>query len=197
MQIKGSKPGTDFNKWIVVSLNLLFFASITGLFVLSRYFTLAANSFGREVGNIFLQIISVGVVGTILSLLLAKYNQNQQKLLKEQQDEKEAEIHRQKNEREDFFNLQQKIQLESAKELELQRSAQENKNEFLKDILGQLNRIYSNTKSIRRMLRARAFTMPYHKAVTSDEAKIYLENYDNAMEEINTLQLQLEIIVMK
>lgn len=151
-------PGT----LIVIVLVSLVVASVIILIILQVFFTLVKDSFGREIGNTLLQIISVGVIGTFLSLLLAKYNHQKNELLRIQ---------------------------------ELNRISEENKNQFRKDILSQLNKIYSAVKSTRRMLRAKAFSTPYYKAIKTDDTRINLEIYDNALEDINAFQLQLEIIL--
>ncbi|HEX5151231.1 MAG TPA: hypothetical protein VFW07_07265 [Parafilimonas sp.] len=162
MKTKQNKPETNFNKWIIIVLVGLGVISIAGLIILDKRFTLDDKSFGREVGNMFLQIISVGVVGTILSLLLAKYNKQQEELLKRN---------------------------------ELIRISNENTNQFKKEIIQQLNKIYSNTKSVRRMLRAKGFSIPYYDALEKEDAILRLKVYDNAVEQLNSFQLELEMIL--
>ncbi len=157
-----NKKKFDPGKWLGILLVVLFVSSILGLIILDYFQALKKDSFGREIGIILLQIISVGVIGTILSLLLAKFNQKQEQFLKEQQ----------------AF-----------------RMLHENKTQFKKDILHQLDKIYSDVKSIRRILRAKAFTIPYNQAIATDDARVDLKYYDEALEDINSIQLQLEIIM--
>lgn len=184
MEAKQNKSETDFNKWIVIVLALLFVVSIAGLFVIHKYFTLDDKSFGREVGNTFLEIISVGVIGTILSLLLAKYNQQQEKLQSQEQAAQEASIREERNTREDSIRKQ-----------ELNRISDENRNQFIKNVLHELNEIYTGTKSARRMLRAKAFIVSYKEAIKNDNTIIDVKIYDHYLEKINNYQLELETIL--
>ncbi len=149
-------------KWIIILLATLFIVSIIGIVILVCWFPLDKDSFWREVGNTLLQIISVGVLGTILSLLLAIYNKRQE---------------------------------DSAKDQERLRIQNENKNQFVKNILRDLNETYSGFKSARRMIRAKAFKVSYEHAIINHSTIINTQIYDHYLEKINDYQLGLETIL--
>lgn len=192
-------------KWSIIALACLFLLSVIALIVLASFFAFDEKSFGREIGKTLLQIISVGVIGTLLSFIVAWYKQNQDQLMKEQQSKKDAELLEQKNNREnqlleeknnreESLRLQQKLQDQSAKNLELQRIYQENRNQFMKNILHELNEIYRGTKSARRMLRAKSFKVSYETALKDNSVVIDTQIYDYYLDKINNYQLGLETI---
>lgn len=162
MTTERNKVKSEPWKLMVIVLISLVTTSIIVLIILESFSTLNEGSFGIEIGKALLQIISVGVVGTILSSLLARYGYWREDTIRNN---------------------------------ELKRISEENRNQFRKDILHQLNEIYSEMKNNRRMLRAKAFTMSYSVALETDDAKVALDIYDNVLEDINNLQLQLEILM--
>jgi hypothetical protein len=162
---------SNYIKLICFVLIILFLLSVIGLFILNTFFTLTKDTFSREIGNTLLQIIAVGIFGTIFTLLLEQYKRIQENI----QIDKEN----------------QRIRNEADREIE--RISNENKNQFRKDILHQLNEVYNGIKNARRMLRAKAFNAPYID-IDNTNSHIKLDQYDHYMENINELQLKLELI---
>ncbi len=158
-------------KSIVILLISLFIASIAGLLILKVFFTLGKDTFEREIGIALLQLITVGVIGTILSMLLASYNLKQE------------EVRNEAREKDQKFLRDQ----------ELTRIADENKNQYRKDILKKLNEIYTGTKGARRMLRAKGFKADYKKVIKTAGTTIDLKHYDDFLERINGFELGLDI----
>ncbi|MFT3750673.1 MAG: hypothetical protein QM768_20345 [Agriterribacter sp.] len=78
---------------------------------------------------------------------------------------------------------------------ERERKLSENRNQFMKNILHELNEIYRGTKSARRMLRARSFKVSYQTALEDNSAIIDTQIYDFYLEKINSYQLELETIL--
>ncbi|MEP7107402.1 MAG: ester cyclase [Ferruginibacter sp.] len=180
MPIKKSIPNAIISwisdspgKLIVYFLASLFIFSIIGIIVLANKSMLGKETFGREIGNTFLHLISASGVGAILTLLLAKYNHQHEKF---KIDEQRA--------------YTQSIQLQ-----ELNRISNENKNQFVKNILRDLNETYSGFKSARRMLRAKAFKVSYEDVIKNNSAIIDTKIYDHYLEKINDYQLRLETIL--
>jgi hypothetical protein len=168
-----SSINSNPEKWILLFLSAVSIISVTSIVILSWLNRLAKGDFGQEVGKTALQIISVSVIGTIASLLIALFNNKKAELQKEVEKE----------------------QLKRDREIELERLSDENNIQFKKDILRQLNELNSTVKRARRMLRAKAFSRPYYKHWgNKPDVNVYLVVYEKYMEEINDAQLRLEII---
>jgi uncharacterized small protein (DUF1192 family) len=153
---------------LLVSLVLL---SIIALIALSHWDLLKEHTFGQEIGKGLLQVISVSVIGTTASLLLAEFNRAQAVRQKQKDHKREKE----------------------QEQIERQRRLNENKDQFRKEILHKANQSYADTKRARRLLRARGFSTPF-AGVWDGNTPILLEVYDKYMESINDAQLELEVI---
>ncbi|WP_315821908.1 hypothetical protein [Paraflavitalea speifideaquila] len=185
--LSNSKPGIPgvgkrFSplSWIIIFLVILVALSLGGLLVLQFGFTLEKDSFEREIGIVFLQIIAVGVIGSIFSLLLAQYTHDQAGL---QADKQRWE--------EDMRQQESDNRLREEKARDLLRIEIKNKNDLKKDIIKRLSQIYHDVKGVRRMLRAKVLSVPYDEKIVST-ANVYLKPYAQYMETFNDLQLDLE-----
>ena len=138
---------TGQGKVIFIFLTVLLSISVLGLIIIALFFDVSQNSFGRTLTNTLLTIISTGVIGTLLSVLVTNH---------------------------------QKIQLRET-----------NRDQFRKDILQSLNKIYSKIKNARRMIRAKGFTVPYYRN-EDDNHLLSLSVYELYMKVINDCQLELE-----
>ena len=157
------------DKWLFYFLSTLLISSVFGILFIKSFFTLRSPSFWYEVAKTLLQIIPVSVIGTLVSILLSLFNSRRVELQKELD----------------------KLQTQKEKGKEHESALDNTKNQIKKDILHQLNIIYSDTKKTRRMLRAKALSIPYDHALF-DNSNVYLIQYDRYMEEINDSQLKLE-----
>jgi hypothetical protein len=166
--------------WIILFLVILVALSLGGLLVLQFGFTLEKDSFEREIGIVFLQIIAVGVIGSIFSLLLAQYT-NQQAGLQADKQRWEEDMRQQESDK----------RLREEKARDLLRIEIKNKNDLKKDIIKRLSQIYHDVKGVRRMLRAKVLSVPYDEKIVST-ANVYLKPYAQYMETFNDLQLDLE-----
>lgn len=158
-------PGKFFSKSsagkvIFISLAIIFIVSLTALVILASNYDVSKDTFGRSITDTLLSIISVSVVGTLLSLLLEDYTR------------KQSEMEKQKEKRQLLEN---------------------NRDQYRKEVLQNLNKLYANTKNARRMLRAKGFAVPYYKN-EDDNKLLSLAVYDLHMDAINDSQLELESI---
>lgn len=64
-------------KTIVIFLSVLFILSLTALIIIASNYDVSKDSFGRTITDALLTIISVSVIGTVISLLVADYNRKQ------------------------------------------------------------------------------------------------------------------------
>ena len=178
-------------KKIVVFLLLLVLAAVAGLVLLQCCFDLQKDSFGREIGVVLLQVIAVGVIGSIFSLLLTQYTASQASLQAERQryhEQLQLELERARNEQ---LRAEQEERVRMEKQRDAERVVIRNKNELKKDIIRRISHIYNETKGARRMLRAKALSTAYNdKNVVN--ANLYIKPYAQYMEVINDLQLELE-----
>jgi Mg2+ and Co2+ transporter CorA len=83
------------------------------------------------------------------------------------------------------FN-RQRTEKDGSREEERRRA-----DEFHKDLLRRLHQSYSNFKRTKRLLRAEAFTLPYY-GTSNEEARVNLERYDQHLQVLNDIQLDLE-----
>lgn len=180
-------------KWIIVFLVIVIVVSIVGIIMLNAVYSLDANSFAREIAIVLLQLIAVGVVGSVSSLLLAQYSANQAGLQIEKQKEEEKIRQEQERARADQAAREKEERLEAEKAIDLQRIDIKNKNDLKKDIVKRLGQIYHDVKGVRRMLRAKVLSVPYDDKNIST-ANVYLKPYAQYMETFNDLQLDLESI---
>jgi hypothetical protein len=145
--------------------------SIIALIELAHWDLLKEHTFGQEIGKGLLGVISASVIGTTASLLLAEFNSAQAELQSVRNHEREKE----------------------QEQIEHNRRLNENKDEFRKEILRKANKLYTDTKKARRLLRARGFSAPY-AGVWNANTPILLEVYDKYMESINDAQLEFEVL---
>lgn len=178
-------------KWIIVFLAIVIIVSIAGIVVLNTVYSLDRDSFAREIAIVLLQLIAVGVVGSVSSLLLAQYSANQASLQAEKQMQEEKIRHDQERARADQAIREKEERLQSEKAIDLQRIDIKNKNELKKDIVKRLGQIYHDVKGVRRMLRAKVLSVPYDEKNVAT-ANVYLKPYAQYMEVFNDLQLDLE-----
>jgi|GEM_PF-1384990 len=178
-------------KWIIVFLAIVIVVSIAGIIMLNAVYSLERDSFAREIAIVLLQLIAVGVVGSVSSLLLAQYSANQTALQAKQQLEEEELRQKKEKARAEQAIQEKEERLKAEKAIELQRIDINNKNELKKDIVKRLGQIYHDVKGVRRMLRARVLSVPYDDKNVST-ANVYLKPYAQYMETFNDLQLDLE-----
>lgn len=165
--------------WYLTVLSAL---SLAVFFLLRYNATLEKDSFTREVAIILLQIVAVGVVGAVFSLLLAQYTAELAGLQAKEQQAEQQRREAEKNER-----------IQAERKRDAQRIVLENKNVLKKNIIKRLGQIYHEVKGARRMLRAKVLSLPYNDKNVAI-ANIYLKPYAQYMEVINDLQLDLESI---
>ncbi|AXY78211.1 hypothetical protein D3H65_31290 [Paraflavitalea soli] len=178
-------------KWIIVFLAIVIVVSIVGIIVLNAVYSLDANSFAKEIAIVLLQLIAVGVVGSVSSLLLAQYSAGQAALqAKKQQEEEELRLQRERARAVEAAREKEE-RLQAEKAIDLQRIDIKNKNDLKKDIVKRLGQIYHDVKGVRRMLRAKVLSVPYDDKNIST-ANVYLKPYAQYMETFNDLQLDLE-----
>ena len=168
MQILPKAKGIRLLVLFLVSLALL---SIIALIALAHGDLLKEHTFGQEIGKGLLQVISASVIGTTASLLLAEFNRAQADLQSARNHIREIEQER----------------------IEHQRRLNENKDQFRKEILRKANKLYTDTKKARRLLRARGFSTPY-AGVWDPNTQILRDVYDKYMESINDAQLEFEVL---
>lgn len=191
--VPGMDKRTSPLNWIIVFLVVLIGLSLAGLLLLQCCFSLEKDSFGREVGIVLLQLIAVGVLGTVSSLLLARYTSWQQQVLVAQQRKAEESQREQERIRAAQWQAEKEERSRAEKAREAQRIVLENKNVLKKSIIKRLGQLYHETKGARRMLRAKVLSLPYNEKNISI-ANIYLKPYAQYLEVINDLQLELENI---
>jgi len=100
----------------------------------------------------------------------------------------------------DYNRLQAKISEDQNRELaklekakEERRMQEENRNQYRKEVLSNLNKLYAKTKTARRMLRAKGFTTQWYSK-EDDSCLVKQSVYDLYMKDINQCQLELEAI---
>lgn len=149
-------------RWLIIFLLGVFLLSVSGIIVIAaNYDVESKDSFGRSITDALLTVIAVSVVGTIATLVLSNYNQQQAR--RDRQAEK-------------------------------RQMQEENQNEYRKEALQKLNKVYAKTKNARRILRAKGFSSQYYKQ--EDDANLLsLAVYDESMEDLNDGQLELESII--
>ena len=81
-------------KTIVIFLAVLFALSLTALVIIAKNYDVSENSFGRTITDALLTIISVSVVGTVISLLVADYNRKQSIVEKAKEERQMVEKNR-------------------------------------------------------------------------------------------------------
>lgn len=178
-------------KWIIIFLAIVIVVSIAGIILLNAVYSLERESFAREIAIVLLQLIAVGVVGSVSSLLLAQYSANQAGLqVKKQQQEEELRLQQERARAEQALREKEE-RLSAEKAIDLQRIDIKNKNDLKKDIVKRLGQIYHDVKGVRRMLRAKVLSVPYDDKNIST-ANVYLKPYAQYMETFNDLQLDLE-----
>jgi len=89
-----------------------------------------------------------------------------------------------------YYNQQR---AEREKERDNARKKEENRDEFRRKLLERLNQAYFDTKRVRRLLRAKAFSPPYYRTDVADP-KVLLEPYDEHLLALNDTELDLEIL---
>jgi len=169
-------------KLIFIFLATVLIVSLIGIIVLAVFSDVTKESFGRSISDTFLDIISVGVLGTLFSLLLAEYNFKQQQIEKKRETDQQT----QQKQKEDAA-----LRIEKEKEKWL--LAEKNRDQYRKDVLLSINKLYIKIKNARRMLRAKGFARSYYKS-EDDNNPLSLSVYDEAMDDINNSQLELEFI---
>jgi len=178
---------------IIVFLVSLVVLAIAGLALLHCCVGLEKDSFAREVGIVLLQIIAVGVLGSVFSVLLAQYTAGQERLLADQQRNEEQEQLAADRARAAEQSREQEERLRTERVRDAERIVLRNRNELKKDVIRRISHIYNETKGARRMLRAKALSTAYNdKNVVN--ANLYIKPYAQYMEVINDLQLELEAI---
>ena len=178
---------------IIVFLATLVVLAIAGLVLLYCCVGLEKDSFAREIGIVLLQIIAVGVIGSIFSLLLTQYTTSQANLQADLQRNEEQQQLAADRARADQLRFEQEEQLRNEKVRDAERIVLRNRNELKKDVIRRISHIYNEAKGARRMLRAKALSTAYNdKNVVN--ANLYIKPYAQYMEVINDLQLELEAI---
>jgi len=142
---------------IFIVLGLMLILSVTGLNIVVKRMDVSKNTFGRTLTDTLLTIISTGIIGTVLAMLLANYKG---------------------------------IQSNLEKEREKRQLRENNRDQYRKDSLDKLNKLYRKAKNARRMLRAKGFATLNE----NDEDLLIRSEYDLFMDDINDSQLELEDI---
>jgi hypothetical protein len=83
--------------------------------------------------------------------------------------------------------------LEQDKERDEEQRRAENLDELRKDLLQRLHQAYSDCKRTKRLLRVEA-SKPSYYGTFNQEAKVNLEKYDEHLQALNDIQLDLEIM---
>ena len=79
---------------IFIILFLMLILSVTALIVVANRMDVSKDTFGRTITDTILTIISTGIIGTILAMLLANYKSIQSKLEKEREERQLREKNR-------------------------------------------------------------------------------------------------------
>jgi hypothetical protein len=167
---------------LIVFLVTIFIISLTAVIIIASNYDVTKDSFGRSVTDALLTLISASAIGTMITLLLNNYNREQEKLA------------------DDYNRLQAKIsENENRERAKLDKAAEErqmqeeNRNQYRKEVLANLNHLYAKTKTARRMLRAKGFTTQWYGS--EDDSRLVKQSvYDLYMNDINQCQLGLEAI---
>lgn len=85
-----NKPATV----IAIFLASMFTIALIGLFVIASRYDVSKDSFGRTISDTLLSIISVSVIGAVISLLLADYKRKQSAIDKERDERRLVENNR-------------------------------------------------------------------------------------------------------
>jgi hypothetical protein len=153
---------------------------LVALASLYAWYQAGQDKFALELAKAVLQILVVVVLGTMATLLTGEFSrlraqQDKEREAKESQAEKERDEERRRAE----------------KERDEERRRAENLDELRKDLLRRLHQAYSDFKRTKRLLRAQATTPSYYGAPNL-EAKVNLEQYDQHLQVLNDIQLDLE-----